>query len=60
MTIQEYRLKHHLTHSQMAKLLNISESYYYSILSGKRKVSKKLIMHIKNNLKEIDYEFFLQ
>ena len=59
MTITEYRLWKGLTHKKMAKLLNISLSYYYSILNGNRKPGRNVIAYIKENIPEIDINIFL-
>lgn len=59
MTIEEYRKKYNLTHAQMAKKLSISLSYYYAIKNGRRSASKNLITYIRKNIKEIDYNIFL-
>lgn len=59
MTIEEYKEKNNLTHEIMAKKLNISLSYYYKLLSGERKPSRKLLSYIRKNIPEIDVNIFL-
>lgn len=59
MTIDEYRRWKGYTHEKMAELLNISLSYYYAILSGKRKPGRNLISRIKEQIPQIDIDLFL-
>lgn len=59
MTITEYKDYNNLTHKEMANKLHLSLLYYYKIISGERKPSRKVITYIRKNIPEIDINIFL-